>query len=127
MSFVSFVVKDVLEPEPSAIWLQRFNHEEHEGARRWLVFLSVSSVSFVLKSCLEPEPGTIWLKKINHEEHEGARRWLVFLSVSFVSFVVKDVLEPSRVRSGSRDSTTKSTKEHEGGWSSSPCPPCPSC
>jgi HEPN domain-containing protein len=102
--------------------LKRFNHEEHEGARRWLVFLSVSSVSFVLKSCLEPEPGTIWLKRINHEEHEGARRWLVFLSVSFVSFVVKSCLEPEPGAIWLKRVNHEEHEEHEGGWSSSSCP-----
>jgi hypothetical protein len=54
--FVSFVVKSCREPEPGAIWLKRFNHEEHEETRRWLVDLFVS---FVVKIGFEPEPGGI--------------------------------------------------------------------
>jgi hypothetical protein len=88
------VVKSCREPEPGAIWIKRFNHEEHEGTRRWRGSLFVSFVSFVVKSCREPEPGAIWLKRFNHEEHEGTRRWLVYLFVFFVSFVVKSCREP---------------------------------
>jgi hypothetical protein len=54
--FVSFVVKSCLEPEPGAIWLRRFNHEEHEGTRRWLGSICVS---FVVKIGFEPEPRVI--------------------------------------------------------------------